>query len=219
MDLEKHGLDWLGYKIPVILTGIVFIVAGLFSGVALYILDLFYNVSLRIFSLPVVFFSGGIAVMALKKPRQIGKQIFAISFALILAFSFLSGDALPHASRYPMKLFAEKILSEKFSGPIVVYQLGNQRARLGVLTGQTVLTIHSPSQLEEFLATEKKVRIVMRQEDFKDKFPDVPLKIVAEDIAWLDGRIDWERMKELWEKAESANFSNLTEKIYLLTNK
>jgi hypothetical protein len=42
---------------------------------------------------------------------------------------------------------------------------------------------------------------------------------VAEDIAWLDGRIDWERMKELWEKAESADFSNLTEKIYLLTKK
>ena len=131
----------------------------------------------------------------------------------------MSGDALPHASRYPMKLFAEKILSEKFSGPIVVYQLGNQRARLGVLTGQKVLTIHSPEQLKEFLETEEQVRIVMRQADFRDKFSDVPLKIVAEDIAWLDGRIDWERTKELLGKAESADFSNLTEKIYLLTNK
>ncbi|MBT3184967.1 MAG: glycosyltransferase family 39 protein [Nitrospina sp.] len=218
-DMEKHGSDWPGYKIPVILTGIIFILIGLFSGVGLYSLDSFYPAPLRIFALPVVFFFGGIAVMALKKTRQAGKQVFAISFALVLAFSFLSGDVLSHASRYPMKLFAEKILSEKFSGPIVVYQLGNQRARLGVLTGQKVLTIHSPEQLEEFLATEKQVRIVMRQADFRDKFPDVPLKIVAEDIAWLDGRVDWERTKELFGKAESADFSNLTEKIYLLTNK
>ncbi|SVD66057.1 uncharacterized protein METZ01_LOCUS418911, partial [marine metagenome] len=95
----------------------------------------------------------------------------------------------------------------------------NQRARLGVLTGQKVLTIYFPEQLTEFLATEEQFRIVMREEDFRNKFSDVPLKIVAEDIAWLDGRIDWKRMKELWEKAGSTGFSNLTEKIYLLMNK
>ena len=57
----------------------------------------------------------------------------------------------------------------------------------------------------------------MREEDLQKN--DVPLKIVAEDIAWLEGRIDGKRLKELWEKAESAGFSGLTEKIYLLTNK
>ena len=220
-DLEKlkDGLDWQGYKIPVILTGIILMVAGLFSGVALYILDLFYHVPLRIFVLPVVFFAGGIGVIGLKKTQQAGKQVFAISFALVLAFSFLSGDVLSHTSRYPMKLFSEKILLEKFSGPIVVYRLGNQRARLGVLTGQKVLTIYLPEQLKEFLETEEQVRIVMREEDFRKKFSDVPLKIVAEDIAWLEGRIDWKRMKGLWEKAESAGVSALTEKVYLLTKK
>ena len=157
--------------------------------------------------------------MGLKKTRQVGKQVFAISFALVLAFSFFSGDVLSHISRYPMKLFSEKILLEKFSGPIVVYRLGNQRARLGVLTGQKVLTIYLPEQLTEFLATEEQFRIVMREEDFRKKFSDVPLKIVAEDIAWLEGRIDWKRMKGLWEKAESAGVSALTEKVYLLTKK
>jgi len=57
----------------------------------------------------------------------------------------------------------------------------------------------------------------MREEDLRKN--DVPLKIVAEDIAWLEGRIDGKRLNELWEKAESAGFSGLTEKIYLLTNK
>ena len=124
-----------------------------------------------------------------------------------------------HNDLDPGILFSEKILSEKFSGPIVVYRLGNQRARLGVLTGQKVMGINSPSQIKQFIDTDERVLIVMRGEDFRKKFSDVPLKIVAEDIAWLDGRIDWKRMKELFGKAESADFSNLTEKIYLLTNK
>jgi hypothetical protein len=42
---------------------------------------------------------------------------------------------------------------------------------------------------------------------------------VAEDIAWLRGRVDWERLKELFGKAESVGVSGLTEKIYLLSNK
>jgi len=118
-----------------------------------------------------------------------------------------------------MKLFSEKILSEDFSGSIAVYQLGNQRARLGVLTGQKVLGLYSPSQINQFIDIDEPVLIVMREKDLRESFSDAPLKVVAEDIAWLKGRIDWKRMKELWGKAESAGFSNLTEKIYLLSNK
>ena len=124
---------------------------------------------------------------------------------------------LPRINRYPMKLFSEKILSEKFSGPIAVYRLGNQRARLGVLTGKKVLKLYSPSQIKQFINADEQVLIIMREEDLRKN--DVPLKIVAEDIAWLEGRIDGKRLKELWDKAESAGFSGLTEKIYLLMNK
>jgi len=144
-------------------------------------------------------------------------EIFAISFSLVIAFSFLSAEVLPRINRYPMKLFSEKILSEKFSGPIAVYRLGNQRARLGVLTGKKVLKLYSPSQIKQFINADEQVLIIMREEDLRKN--DVPLKIVAEDIAWLEGRIDGKRLNELWEKAESAGFSGLTEKIYLLTNK
>ena len=219
MEKLKGGLDWTGYKVPAVLTGIVLLVTAIFSGVALYILGLNYHIPVQNFVLPVIFLAGGITVFGFNKMRQHGNQIFAISFILVMAFSLLSAEVLPRINRYPMKLFSEKILLEKFSGPIVVYRLGNQRARLGVLTGQKVLTIYLPEQLKEFLETEEQVRIVMREEDFRKKFSDVPLKIVAEDIAWLDGRIDWKRMKELWEKAGSTGFSNLTEKIYLLMNK
>lgn len=73
--------------------------------------------------------------------------------------------------------------------------------------------------MEKFLKTEKEVRIVIREEDFRENFPDSPLKIVAEDIAWLEGRIGWKKLKELIGKAKGDGFSSLTEKIYLLSNK
>ena len=218
-DMEKHGLHWAGYKIPVILTGIVFLVAAVVSSAALYILGLDYPIPMQNFVLPVIFFAGGIAVFRFNKTRHCGKQIFAISFSLVIAFSFLSAEVLPRINRYPMKLFSEKILSEKFSGPIAVYRLGNQRARLGVLTGKKVLKLYSPSQIKQFIDIDEPILIVMREKDLRESFSDAPLKVVAEDIAWLKGRIDWKRMKELWGKAESAGFSNLTEKIYLLSNK
>ncbi len=218
-DMEKDGLNWPGYKVPVILTSVVFFVIAIFSGVALYVFDLIYHVPAHFFFLPAVFMVAGVSVFRFNKKRQCGKQVFVISFSLVLAFSFLSGEVLPHVNRYPMKLFSEKILLEKISDPIAVYRLGNQRARLGVLTGQTSLNLSQPGQIQQFIDANEKVLIVMREKDFRGNFSDASLKVAAEDTIWLKGRIDGERLKELWEKAESAGVSGLTEKIYLLSNR
>ena len=185
----------------------------------MYALDLFYHVPLRIFILPLIFIAGGVVALRLLKAQENRKQIVTISLTLILGFSFLSGEVISYANRYPMKLFSERILTEKFSGSIAIYRLGNQRARLGVLTGQKVIKLYTSEHFKSFLKTNEQVRVVMKEEDLKREFSDMPLKIVAEDIVWLEGRIDWKRVKELYEKAESGGFSNLTEKIYLLSNK
>ncbi|MBT3508911.1 MAG: glycosyltransferase family 39 protein [Nitrospina sp.] len=221
VDLEnfKGGWSWLGYKVPAIFTGVILLVAGVSSGSALYALDLFYHVPLRIFILPLIFIAGGVVALRLLKAQENRKQIVTISLTLILGFSFLSGEVISYANRYPMKLFSERILTEKFSGSIAIYRLGNQRARLGVLTGQKVIKLYTSEHFKSFLKTNEQVRVVMKEEDLKREFSDMPLKIVAEDIVWLEGRIDWKRVKELYEKAESGGFSNLTEKIYLLSNK
>ncbi|MFP6637353.1 MAG: glycosyltransferase family 39 protein [Nitrospinaceae bacterium] len=220
-DIEKlrDGSKWLGFKVPAVLTGIIFIILGLFSGAGLYAMDLLYSVPPRIFIIPAMLFVGGIVVLNLRKIRQVWKQVLSLSVVLILAFSFLSGDMLPHVNRYPMKLFSESILGGRFVGPIAVYRLGNQKARLGILTGQKALRLDSPEQLEEFLRTSEEVRIVIRGEDFRNKFSNLPLKIVAEDIAWLQGHISWNKIKEFLGKTTSGEEGSLTDKIYLLSNK
>jgi hypothetical protein len=100
-----------------------------------------------------------------------------------------------------------------------VYRLGNQRAKLGVLTGRKVFGFSHPKQIQQFMDTNEQVLIVMREKDLQESFSIVSLKVVAEDIAWLRERFDWERVKELFGKTESVSVSGLTEKIYLLSNK
>jgi 4-amino-4-deoxy-L-arabinose transferase-like glycosyltransferase len=217
-DMEKSEADWSGYKVSTILTGVVLFVAAVFSGGALYFFNLIYSVPIHFFVLPALIFVASVCIFRLKKKRQYGKQVFIISFSLVFAFSFLSGEILPHLSRYPMKLFSEKILANNFSGSTGVYRLGNQRAKLGVLTGRKVFGYSHPSQIQQFINADEKVLIVMREKDLQESFSSVSFKIVAEDIAWLRGRVDWERLKELFGKAGNEGVSGLTEKIYLLSN-
>ncbi|MBC8287915.1 MAG: glycosyltransferase family 39 protein [Nitrospinae bacterium] len=218
-DMEKDGSDWLGYKTSAVLTGVVFLVIAISSGGALYLFGLIHQVPVQFFFLPAVFLVAGIYIFRLSKKRQYGKQVFVISFSLVFAFSFLSGEVLPHISRYPMKLFSKEILSEKITGPIAVYRLGNQRAKLGVLTGQKVFGLSQSSQIQQFIDTDEQVLLVMREKDFRENFSNISLRVVAEDVAWLRRRIDGERLKEIFGKSGSADKSDLTEKIYLLSNK
>ena len=218
-DMEKDESDWLGHRTAVFLTGVIFLVIALSSGRALYVFDVIYHVPGPFFILPVLFFVVSISIFRLSKKRQFGKQVFVISFSLVFAFSFLSGEVIPHISRYPMKLFSEKILSDRIAGPIAVYRLGNQRAKLGVLTGQKVFGISQPSQIQEFIDTDEQVLLVMREKDLRENFSEAPLEVLAEDIAWLRGGVGRDRMLELLWETRGAGASDLTEKIYLLSNK
>ena len=218
-DMES-GADWLSHKISLVITGGIFLLLAIATTRALYVFDLIYHIPLSFFILPILFFLAGISIFRLVKKRQFGKQIFATSFSLVFAFSFLSGEILPHINRYPMKLFSEKILSDRIAGPIGVYRLGNQRARLGVLTGQKVVGFSQPIQMQEFIESDEQVLLVIREKDFRDNLSSISLKILSEDIAWLRNRVDRERLLDfLWKGGSAASASSFTEKIYLLSNK
>lgn len=218
-DMERDETGWSGYRVPATLTSIVFFVIGLSSVVALYFLGMVYPVPVTLYLVPAVFLLAGVSIFRLNKKRHCVKQVLVISFALVITFSLLSGKVLPHVNRYPMKIFAEKILSENITDPIAVYRLGNQRARLGVLTGQKSFNLSQPGQIQEFIARYDKALVVMREKDYLGNFLESSLKVVAEDIAWTRGRVDWERLKEIFRKSHQMRASELTEKIYLLSNR
>jgi 4-amino-4-deoxy-L-arabinose transferase-like glycosyltransferase len=218
-DMEKEGFSGRGYQTASVLTGAIFVAISVTSGVVLYGLSIIYYTPPYFFLLPGLFFLAGVSVLRLNKKCQYGSQLFIISITLVLAFSFLSGKVLPHVNRYPMKVFSEKILSDKINDPIAVYRLGNQRAKLGVLTGKTSYNLDQPIQIKQFMDSGDKVLVVIREKDFLKDFSDTSFKIIAEDIAWLKGGNAWKKFKELWRGKEHSDLAGLTEKIYLLSNR
>ena len=218
-DLRYADLGRAGYKLSSLVTAVIFFGIAITSGGALYVLNQIYDIPYVYFLLSAVFLVAGICIIRLVKKRQYGKQVFVISFSLVFAFSFLSGEIIPHINRYPMKKFSTKIIAENNSAYVAVYQLGNQRARLGVLTGQKVFGLSQPNEVQKFVDTDEQVFIVMREKSFKENFSSLPLKVLEQDIAWLRGDFDRKKIEGFVSKGESGEISELTEKIYLLSNK
>ena len=73
----------------------------------------------------------------------------------------------------------------------------------------------------KFIETDEQVLLVIREKDLQKNFPGVSFNVLAEDIAWLRGRVGRERLLDFLWKGEllAAGPSNFTEKIYLVSNK
>ena len=119
-----------------------------------------------------------------------------------------------------MKLLSENILSDRIAGTIGVYRLGNQRARLGVLTGQKVVGFSQPIQMQEFVESDEQVLLVISEKDFRNNLSSISFKVLSEDVAWLRSRVGRDRLLDfLWKGGPATSPSSFTEKIYLLSNK
>ena len=140
-----------------------------------------------------------------------------MALVLILTFSSLSGDVLPFVNRYPMKKFAEHINQEKIKGPIAIYKLGNHRARLGVLTGRTVITLHSLRQAKNFLRTNQKNYLVIKKTDWENKFSNPEMKIIKTDQIRIKTRIKSTEIKNLFNIEKLRVSINSTETIYFMS--
>ena len=141
-----------------------------------------------------------------------------MALVLALTFSSLSGDVLPFVNRYPMKKFAEHINQEKISGPIAIYKLGNHRARLGVLTGRTVITLHSLQHAKNFLRTNQKKYLVIKKTDWEKEFSNPEMKIIKTDQIRSQTKIKSTEIKNLFNIEKLRVAINSTETIYFVSN-
>ena len=141
-----------------------------------------------------------------------------MALVLALTFSSLSGDVLPFVNRYPMKKFAEHINQEKIRGPIAIYKLGNHRARLGVLTGRTVIALHSLQQAKNFLRTNQKKYLVIKKTDWENKFSNPEMEIIKTDQIRIKTRIKSTEIKNLFNIEKLRISINSTETIYFMSN-
>ena len=141
-----------------------------------------------------------------------------MALVLALTFSSLSGDVLPFVNRYPMKKFAEHINPQKIKGPLAIYKLGNHRARLGVLTGRTVVTLHSLQQAKNFLRTNQKKYLVIKKTDWENEFSNPEMEIIKTDQIRIKTRIKSTEIKNLFNIEKLRISINSTETIYFMSN-
>ena len=112
-------------------------------------------------------------------------MVITLGIIQVITLTSLNGDALSFINRYPMKTFANHILADpQVNKQIGLYQLGNHRARMGVLTGLPSIYLNNPEELKQFIQSGKNIYVVMRQSDWKNKFSNLPMSTQATDAGW-----------------------------------
>ncbi len=203
-----------GFKFSTVITFVILLVFSLLTGVGVFIFD---SIPAELFILPVSLFVGALSLAI--SSRSGLPLVFPIALALTLTMGSLSGDVLPYVSRYPMKKFASYINQEKLKGPIAIYKLGSHRARLGILTGRMVVTLHSPEEMEEFLKTNQKVYLVIKESDWKKEFPKTDLKIIKKDQIGVKTKIKSNEVAGLLDREKLNKILSSTETLYFMSNK
>ena len=179
-DQEKNSLKSkvFGFNFSVFMTAFLFLCFAILSGIGILIFD--WNQP-EIIMLPAFLLIGVFFLIRFHRIKSFCKMVFSIAMTVSLSFAILSGDILPLINRYPMKKFADHINQENIKGPIAIYKLGSHRARLGVLTGRTVITLRSNLEVDKFLSANQKAYMVIKKKDWDENFLSLKMKIIMMD--------------------------------------
>jgi 4-amino-4-deoxy-L-arabinose transferase-like glycosyltransferase len=214
IEKNQEETSELGFKFSIVITFIILLVSSILTGIGVFIID---SIPTKLFALPVLLFLGALSLVF--SSRSGLPLVFPIALTLTLTMASFSGDVFPYVSRYPMKNFANHINQEKFKGPIAVYKLGSHRARLGILTGRMVVTLHSPYEMEEYLSTNQKVYLVIKESDWKKEFYAKNLEIISKDQIGNKTIMKPKGITSLFNKKELRKVFNSTETLYFMSNK
>ncbi|SVD41752.1 uncharacterized protein METZ01_LOCUS394606, partial [marine metagenome] len=185
LEKSENGFDGGIFKVPFLLTIILYLALAAAFAWILVLVSPSLPVPLRVVAFPVFLTIGTVLLILFYLHRRGTRAIIFLSLFHVIVMSSFSGDILPFFNQYPMKAFAREILHHgNGNEPIAVYRLGNNRARLGVMTGQPVYLLSAPSEIAHFAESHKKYYLVMREADWKEEFKDLPLEFLKSDRMW-----------------------------------
>ncbi|MBT6600331.1 MAG: glycosyltransferase family 39 protein, partial [Nitrospina sp.] len=139
------------FKIPFYLTIIFYTLLLGLIGIGTFILNPVYSAPFGLITLYILILVGLTLLLLLYKCRKYFPMIIVMSVIQITTLALVNGNTLSFFNRYPMKLFANKILSDSHTEKrIGLYQLGNHRARMGVMTGLPSIYLNNPEELKSF---------------------------------------------------------------------
>ena len=216
--LNSHeGFQQKIFKIPFYLTVVFYFLIVVLTGIAVLALSPVFPVPFALISLSALSLSAPMLLFLLYKSRKYFPMIIALSIVQVITLTSLSGDALSFFNRYPMKAFANKILADpQVNKRIGLYQLGNQRARMGVLTGLPSLYLNNPEEVKQFVQSAKNVYIVMRLSDWENEFSHLPLTPRGTDAGWKKSHMNKGKIDQLLEDGIKPHLGEYSENYVLL---
>lgn len=212
-NLKESGA--FGFKISIIITLMILLISSVLTFAGIFIFD---SIPVEFFILPVFLLVGTLSLVCFFWFKSVRGLVFPLTIILILTMASLSGDVLPYASRYPMKKFAAHINQENFKGPIAVYKLGSNRARLGILTGRRVVKLRSPEEVEGFFQTRQKIYLVIKESDWEKDFSILDMKIIKKDQMGRKTRIKPNEIPGLLDMEKLRGILNSTETLLFMSN-
>jgi 4-amino-4-deoxy-L-arabinose transferase-like glycosyltransferase len=216
---SERGFNRPLFKIPFYLTLLIYFLLTAVVAAGVLFFQSESSVPFRIMFLPLFLAVGPAILLVMFVIRRRMALIMTLAVFQTLSLALIHGDAIPFFNRYPMKKFAQEI-AQTGSGveKIGVYRLGSHQSRMEVLTGQYSKYIFTPELLHEFLKTDKKVYLVIRETEWQEHFADLPLIRKSSDQIWKKRRVDKKYLTEVWKKGLDFKQSDLLETVILFTN-
>ena len=208
------------FKIPFYRTVIFYILIVTLTWTGILFFLPFSQPPVGLLSLSTLSTFGLIFLFLFYKTKKYFSMIIALSIIQIITLTSLSGNSLSFFNRYPMKKFANQILADsQVEKRIGLYQLGNHRARMGVMTGLPSIYLNNPEELKLFIETQNNVYIVMRQSDWQSEFRNLPITITATDTGWGKKSLDKEEIELLLQDGLKPHLQEYSESYVLLKAK
>ena len=208
------------FKVPFYLTVIFYILIVTLTWTGILFFLPFSQPPVGLLFLTTLSTFGLIILFQFYKAKKYFSMIIALSIIQIITLTSLSGNSLSFFNRYPMKKFANQILADsQVEKRIGLYQLGNHRARMGVMTGLPSIYLNNPEELKLFIETQNNVYIVMRQSDWQSEFRNLPITITATDTGWGKKSLDKEEIELLLQDGLKPHLQKYSESYVLLKAK
>ncbi|MGY8765834.1 MAG: ArnT family glycosyltransferase [Nitrospinaceae bacterium] len=216
---SPHGFESSKFKVPFYLALTFYLLIFTLTSMGIFFLFPHFSAPTGLIVLSVLSLFGIVLLFTLYKLKKYFPLIIALSIVQLITLTSLSGESLSYFNRYPMKKFANQILSDpQLEKRIGLYRLGNHRARMGVMTGLPSIYLKNPEELELFIKSGNNIYIIMRQFDFKNEFQDLQMTISATDTAWKKIRPGKDKIGLLLKDGLTKNLQEYSEGYVLLKN-
>ena len=214
---SSNGFQGSTFKVSFYLALTFYLLVFTLTAIGIFFLFPHFSAPTGLIALSVLSVVGAVLLFILYISKKYSLLIISLPIIQIITLTSLSGESFSYFNRYPMKKFANHILTDpQLEKRIGLYRLGNHRARMGVMTGLPSIYLKSPEELELFIESGNNVYIVMRQSDWRREFRNFPMTITATDTAWKKIHLSKDKIALLLKDGLTPHLPEYSEKYVLL---